>query len=523
MRVPYPDDSSDNVQALPPGTMLGDYRLDAVIGHGGFGITYRAFDSQLAKFVAIKEYLPVEFAVREGDERRGARRALRRRFRLGPRALPRRGAGARPLPPSAHRAGHALLRRQRHGLHRHGVRGRQQRGRDAAPARPAACRPTRCAAWPKGCCSGWARCMRRASCIATSSRRNIIIRRDGVPVLIDFGAARQAMGERTRTLTGVLTPQYAPIEQYAVDGKQGPWSDIYSAAARAPSRDRRDSRRPKPPRRVGKDPYRPLVETQARPLRPGVPRRRSIARWPSRRSERPQSVEEWSKLFGLSLRARRTMRRRSAWAAARGCRPTSAPRRGGVSRETARTAHAAARGAARRQRDTLVLIALAVMVGAAVWRLPGAAARPRGQPLPQVAQPADAVPAEASAARLDAGADADPAAPRRRPCRRRRRTAPSRRRRSSWRTRRSAPACAARAVFERAKEAVGRRAHHGGRSAHRRRRAPRGRAWRMPSGSPTTTARPMSARWPTASARDWASLEFKRRRSPGRRMEGRSS
>ena len=39
------------------------------------------------------------------------------------------------------------------------------------------------------------------------------------------------MGGRTRTLTSVLTPQYAPIEQYALDGKQGPWSDIYSAAA----------------------------------------------------------------------------------------------------------------------------------------------------------------------------------------------------------------------------------------------------------------------------------------------------
>ena len=59
--------SSENDQALPLGTRLVDYRLDAIIGHGGFGITYRAFDTQLAKFVAIKEYFPVEFAVRRPD------------------------------------------------------------------------------------------------------------------------------------------------------------------------------------------------------------------------------------------------------------------------------------------------------------------------------------------------------------------------------------------------------------------------------------------------------------------------
>src|SRR6201991_5127410 len=68
----------DNVQALPLGLQLGDYRLDEVIGHGGFGITYRAFDGQLAKVVAVKEYLPVEFAVRRADGQvvpRGARYA----------------------------------------------------------------------------------------------------------------------------------------------------------------------------------------------------------------------------------------------------------------------------------------------------------------------------------------------------------------------------------------------------------------------------------------------------------------
>ena len=54
----------DHVNALPPGTRFEEYRLDAVLGAGGFGITYRAYDANLDKFVVIKEYLPSEFATR---------------------------------------------------------------------------------------------------------------------------------------------------------------------------------------------------------------------------------------------------------------------------------------------------------------------------------------------------------------------------------------------------------------------------------------------------------------------------
>ncbi|MGB4336039.1 MAG: serine/threonine-protein kinase [Chromatiaceae bacterium] len=51
------------------------------------------------------------------------------------------------------------------------------------------------------------------------------------PILLDFGAARHAMGERSRSLSAIITPGYAPFEQYHRNGVQGPWTDIYSASA----------------------------------------------------------------------------------------------------------------------------------------------------------------------------------------------------------------------------------------------------------------------------------------------------
>ena len=320
--------SFDNVQALPPGTRLGDYRLDAMIGHGGFGITYQAFDTQLAKIVAIKEYLPVEFAIRQGDGQvvpRSGRVADdfawgRERFLDEARALARfrhphivpvlryfeangtaytvmefedgkslaevlREPGRRLAPDEVQRLTNGLLS----GLH--AVHAQDFLHRDIKPS-------------------------------------NIIIRRDGVPILIDFGAARQAMGGRTRTLTNVLTPQYAPIEQYSLDGKQGPWSDIYSAAAvlhhaiagQPP---------PEAAARVGVDPYRPLAETQSERFAPAFLAAvdQALAFAPA---ERPQSIDAWNTLFGRSLPlvADAPTQRLAHGAAA------ATPRLGGVSRQS---------------------------------------------------------------------------------------------------------------------------------------------------------------------------------------------
>ena len=471
--------TSDNVQALPPGTMLGDYRLDAVIGHGGFGITYRAFDSQLAKVVAIKEYLPVEFAVRDGDEGRAARRALRRRFRLGPRALPRRGAGARPLPPSAHRAGAALPRRQRHGLHRHGVRGRPQR-RPSCCASPAGrLPPDEVRRLAEGLLLGLGAVHAQGFLHRDIKPSNIIIRRDGVPILIDFGAARQAMGNRTRTHD--LGADAAICADRAVRRRRqaGAVERHLFRRRGAASRHRRRSRRPK--RRAGSARIPTGRSSRRRPaVRPDVP-----GGGRSRPGLRAGASGRNRSRNGASCSACRwrapTMRRRSAWSrACRSGRSDAAPRRR-QSRDP-RAARAAEAAPPRRSATPWILLALAVVVGAALWRYQAPLLDRVATLLPQGRKRPTARRAQASRRTVDAGADADPAALR------------------HARADAVAPAVSP-AQKELEEPGAARRARARARSSRRPRRpptrrapwrakrasrprAPRDRAWRMPKGSP---------------------------------------
>ena len=151
---------------------------------------------------------------------------------MGTHELPAGGAHARAVPASERRAGHPRVRGLLDRVHGDDLRaGAELRGVAQAPwaitdaggarsdRRPAARRARDDA-------------RQRASCIATSRPTTSSCAPTVRPSCLDFGAARRAVAEKSRTLTGIVKSGYSPHEQYATDGRlQGPWTDIYAFGA----------------------------------------------------------------------------------------------------------------------------------------------------------------------------------------------------------------------------------------------------------------------------------------------------
>jgi serine/threonine protein kinase len=215
--------------ALPMQSMLQEYRIEQVLGAGGFGITYRARDTNLDKDVAIKEYLPGELALRAPDGNVVAQSTTHEAgYRWG---LERFLLEARTLGKFSHANIVRVLRYFEANATAYVVMDYEQ-GDPLKTVLQLDPQP------PEATLKGWLAPLLDglAAVHATGflhrdiKPENIFIRADGRPVLIDFGAARQALGGETRSLTSILTPGYAPLEQYSGEGRQGPWTDLYAMA-----------------------------------------------------------------------------------------------------------------------------------------------------------------------------------------------------------------------------------------------------------------------------------------------------
>jgi serine/threonine protein kinase len=219
------------LHALQPGYMLAEYRIEKLLGEGGFGLTYLAFDTHLDKNVAIKEYMPSDFAWRQDSTTIVPKsEAAKTDYEWGLNAFINEAKTLAKFDDTN------IVRIYRF-FKENGT-----------------------AYLVMEYCEGGCLSARYSQSNTMSEMQvrellspimnglqlvhdggvlhrdikpdNMMFRADGTPVLIDFGAARQQVVSKSKPITALLTPGYAPIEQYGSKADRlGPWTDIYSLAA----------------------------------------------------------------------------------------------------------------------------------------------------------------------------------------------------------------------------------------------------------------------------------------------------
>lgn len=218
--------------ALPPGTVLnGRYILGRVLGQGGFGITYVAQDHKTGSLVAVKEYFPDTMAARTGGPSVSAYTGQREEnFLYGKECFLNE---AKTL---AEFIGNPNIVRVHSYFEENNtayfvmdyVQGTslqdylKQRGRLSWEETKHILEPV---------IEALASVHSRGVIHRDVTPDNIYITNDGTVKLLDFGAARYSLGDKSRSLDVVLKHGYAPREQYSRHGRQGPYTDVYALGA----------------------------------------------------------------------------------------------------------------------------------------------------------------------------------------------------------------------------------------------------------------------------------------------------
>ncbi|MFZ5782518.1 MAG: serine/threonine-protein kinase [Pseudomonadota bacterium] len=232
MTNPTSDDAPARVDyvALPAGTTIGRYRVLDALGQGGFGITYLAWDTQLDREVALKEYLPAALAVRqEGASVLPRSTEVADDFGWGRERFIDEGRTLASLhdAPAIVKVFDFLEANGTAYMVMERLRGEtlERRVSESGPLAPEALKTV---LWPV--LAGLRKVHDAGFLHRDIKPANIILADDGRATLIDFGASRAAMADRTRTMTAIFTPGYAAPEQFT-SARQGPWTDIYGLAA----------------------------------------------------------------------------------------------------------------------------------------------------------------------------------------------------------------------------------------------------------------------------------------------------
>jgi serine/threonine protein kinase len=288
-----------NHYTLPVGAMVQEYRIIEILGTGSFGIVYKAENKYFSEIVALKEFLPLELACRSGKDSRvrplsseneKAYQWARSKFLQEAKTL--RELGTSDQHPNivhvrqfieANDTAYMVMdfeegRPLSELLEEHGILMEQEL---------------------KGILHGLLNELGRVHEAAVLHRdikpSNILIRSDGSPVLIDFGAARKDVTGSDRSTIAVFSPAYAALEQICPIGSQGPWTDIYGFGATLYRATTGSTPITAAERLEGKD-YVPVAKVVQEKYSPSLLAAidAALELYPE---TRPQSVFEWKEMF----------------------------------------------------------------------------------------------------------------------------------------------------------------------------------------------------------------------------------
>ena len=295
---------SDNRLALPVGFQLQEYVIERVLGIGGFGISYLAQDTNLNYKVALKEYLPNDLAVRSDldpsvmakgqdyveDYTSGLTRFLQEcrtlaTFRHNHIVRVNRFF-------EANNTAYMVMDYEYGESLNAWIKKRQERG-ESPPDEQLLIKMF------LPLLQGIDVIHQGGFMHRDIKPANIYVRDgDGSLVLLDFGAAREAVSQGQRALTSIVTPGYAPFEQYHSHGRQGPWSDLYALGG-VLYWITTGQRPVEAAARVTSDPQEPAAERAKGRYSEGFLKAIDWALTPDD-AKRPQSVAEFMPVFGGS-------------------------------------------------------------------------------------------------------------------------------------------------------------------------------------------------------------------------------
>ncbi len=312
--------------ALPAGAHLAEFELLRVLGEGGFGIVYLAHDHSLQRRVAIKEYMPATLAMRAGpldvvvtaDKHQAV-------FDAGLDSFINE---ARLLAQFDHPSLLKVYRFWRANGTAYMVMPFYEGSTLKDTLRQMGAPPDE--HWLLALLASLTEALaviHTEHCLHRDiAPDNVLMLADsGRPLLLDFGAARQVIGDATQALTAILKPGYAPVEQYAevASLKQGPWTDLYALCAVVYAA----VMGAKPPVSVARsvsDSYVPLVQAAAGRYSPRF-LQAIDAGLQVRPDARPQSVQAFRQSLGLDDLPAGALPRHAASASAPQLRPAPSP------------------------------------------------------------------------------------------------------------------------------------------------------------------------------------------------------